>query len=188
MTYITHIDEANYRVNALEKQLGLAKGEFIENLDEVNARIAELETRTGNPQAPPAPKANQELAALKARHLWLCQTLGTRPEFQATCNTVEDYRANITVLEARLKSGGRPTAEVVAPAQPFNATIAFYRTGNLSGLAKAIGAAIEKSQPTKQPVVAAAPRRFNAVRAHYESGKATGLAKAMGLAAQQAGE
>ena len=143
--YITHIDEANERVQALEDKLGLTKSEFIDNIDTANARITELESRTGKTTTTKAATGG-DLSALKTRHRVLCTQLGIEPKFQSECKTAAEYQIQIAKLEARLK-GSNLTGKAPAPVvvKPFNATIARFNTGKTTGLEKAVGAAASRS-------------------------------------------
>ncbi len=146
--YITHIDQANSAVNALERQLGIAQSEFIENLDTVNARLQELSTKASAPKAAPVASTG-ELETLNAR----CKHLANCVGFQEYGNytTVAAAKDRITELERRLGQQAKAHEEKTkpTPAQPKplpNGLAAIEKSGKVHGLAKAMIAAQRNHQ------------------------------------------
>lgn len=68
-------------------------------------------------------------------------------QLQPECKTAADFKASISKMEARLKAAQttKAPAPVVAPAKPFNSTLAFYQTGKATGIHRAMGAAVERA-------------------------------------------
>ena len=146
--FINEIDTAMTKLNSLEARAGKPQSEFQSDINAINRRIYEMQygSTASNPLTTSKGATGGDLTALKARHRELCGYLGIEPRFQVECKTAAEYQTQITRLEARLKAGkveGAPASAV--PAKPFNATVAFYKSGKAKGLAKACGAAAERA-------------------------------------------
>ena len=151
--YLTHIDEANARVVALETLLGIAPGDFIENLDAANARIQELEGRQSAPPPAPVADASKELAALNQRCRHLANCLGFQE--YGNCVDVPAAKARVADLEKRLHQQAQAHAAQQAPKKPEtkplpNDLAAVQKSGKVFGLGKAMIAAHHHQQQQRK--------------------------------------
>lgn len=149
--FISHIDEANQRVNALEAQLGLALSPFIDNTDNANARIRELEGKLGG--AATAAQEAEELRKLNARCRQLCECLGFKSYGDFT--TVAAAKERITQLESTLQQRTQAHEEKEKPKatepKPLpNGLAAIEKSGKVFGLGKAMIAAQRAHQQKEE--------------------------------------
>lgn len=158
-SFIENIDEANAKLNRLEAKRGLTRSEFESNIDRANQRIFELEYGASTPapvvSQPSQSSQSQDLQSLAKRRRELLNCLGLEERYFGQCKTADEYRADISKLEARIRNEAQARASAAAPKTeapkhtPQSDAVAYFTTGKASGLARAIGAASHRAQAQK---------------------------------------